>query len=372
MQTVHRVHFKDARHMQAIDSASVALVITSPPYPMIAMWDEGFGALSAAARKALQRNDGRAAFACMHAVLDAVWKETYRILKPGGFACINIGDAARTIADAFMLYPNHARILSCLMELGFTPLPAIVWRKQTNTPNKFMGSGMYPAGAYVTLEHEYVLIVRKGAKREFTGEEKRRRRESAIFWEERNAWYSDVWMELKGTRQDLRPKATRRRSGAFPLELAYRLISMFSIKGDTVVDPFLGTGTTLRAAVAAARDSIGYEIQPGLRPDIFADLPGLIHCAHRRIQTRIDEHLAFVNQCRTSGREIKYLNGPYGFPVVTRQETELLIDLVEDIAPSGPDRLQATYSQDPGRSTHPSSSFAATHAPEPTGQLFLF
>jgi DNA modification methylase len=340
---------------------------------MIEMWDEGFGDRSAAVRKALTQHDGRAAFALMHAMLDAVWKETQRILKPGGFACINIGDAARTIGGDFMLYPNHARILTCLLELGFTPLPAILWRKQTNAPNKFMGSGMYPAGAYVTLEHEYILIVRKGSKREFDSEaEKRRRRESAVFWEERNAWYSDVWMELKGTRQDLRQKDTRSRSGAFPFELAYRLISMFSAKGDTVVDPFLGTGTTLKAAAAAGRNSIGYEIEPGFRADIFSDPSGVAAQARRRVQARIDDHLAFIEDRRAAGREIKYLNRHYGFPVVTRQEMDLRLDILEGLTP-GEDRdnLMATYADDPCRILDPERVSPESRSPVANGQLSL-
>jgi DNA modification methylase len=372
MQTSHCAYFKDARHMRAIASAGVELVVTSPPYPMIEMWDEGFGAHDPAIRKALKLQDGRAAFALMHAVLDAVWKEVHRILKPGGLACINIGDAARTIAGDFMLYPNHARILSCLLEIGFTPLPAILWRKQTNAPNKFMGSGMYPAGAYVTLEHEYVLIVRKGGKREFDSEaDKQRRRESAVFWEERNAWYSDVWMELKGARQGLSKKDIRRRSGAFPFELAYRLISMFSAKGDTVVDPFLGTGTTLKAAAAAGRSSIGYEIEPGFRQDIFSDPAGLIAQARRRVQARIDDHLAFIEDRRAAGREIKHRNRHYGFPVVTRQETELLLDVLVDLSPGeAADSLQAAYAEAPGPSAAPAVD--VTPAPNAKGQLSLF
>jgi DNA modification methylase len=373
MQTTHRVHFKNARDMQAIGSASVELVVTSPPYPMIDMWDDGFSARNPAIRKALKRDDGLDAFKLMHADLDPVWQEAHRILKPGGFACINIGDAARTVGEAFMLYPNHARILSRLLDLGFTPLPAVLWRKQTNAPNKFMGSGMYPAGAYVTLEHEYILIARKGGKREFPNEEeKRRRRESAIFWEERNLWYSDVWMELKGARQALGKKAARNRSGAYPFELAYRLISMFSVKGDTVVDPFLGAGTTLRAAAAAGRNSIGYEIEPGLRSDIFSDLSGLVRAANKRIQARIDDHLSFVDQCRETGREMKHLNRHYQFPVVTRQEAELLLNVLEDVAMVERDGFQATYSEDPRRLLDPQRSFSSRRRSETTGQLSLF
>ena len=85
---------------------------------------------------------------------------------------------------------------------------------------------MLPAGAYVTLEHEYVLIFRKGAKREFKTEaEKKKRRESALFWEERNIWYSDVWTDIKGTEQALPNAVSRQRSAAFPFNLAYRLIN---------------------------------------------------------------------------------------------------------------------------------------------------
>ncbi|MFW6335242.1 MAG: DNA methyltransferase, partial [Desulfosalsimonas sp.] len=111
--------------------------------------------------------------------------------------CVNIGDAVRKLGDSFSLYPNHSEIIRAFLSRGLTPLPAIIWRKQTNAPNKFMGSGMLPAGAYVTLEHEYVLIFRKGAKRQFaTPAQKLNRKKSAIFWEERNQWYSDVWFDL--------------------------------------------------------------------------------------------------------------------------------------------------------------------------------
>ena len=104
-----------------------------------------------------------------------------------------------------------------------------------------MGSGMLPAGAYVTLEHEYILIVRKGSKREFKTEvEKENRRESALFWEERNVWYSDVWTDIKGTEQKLPKAMSRLRSAAFPFELAYRLINMYSVKGDVILDSISG------------------------------------------------------------------------------------------------------------------------------------
>ena len=170
MKTTHEIHYRNASNLGNIPSESVDLVVTSPPYPMIAMWDQVFGSQDAAIQKALRAGDGLRAYRLMHAILDSVWNEVFRVLKPGRFACINIGDATRKLGDDFCLYPNHARILNALLDIGFSALPDILWRKQTNAPNKFMGSGMLPAGAYVTLEHEYILIVRKGSKREFMTE----------------------------------------------------------------------------------------------------------------------------------------------------------------------------------------------------------
>ena len=164
MKTTHRVFFKNAKKMDAVDSESIDLVVTSPPYPMIEMWDAVFAENNPEIPLALKENKGVLAFELMHRALDRVWDEVVRVLKTGGFACINIGDAARTINGNFMLYPNHSRILASLFQKGLSPLPAVIWRKQTNAPNKFMGSGVLPAGAYVTLEHEYILILRKGGK----------------------------------------------------------------------------------------------------------------------------------------------------------------------------------------------------------------
>jgi DNA modification methylase len=185
-----------------------------------------------------------ACFEAQHQALDAVWAECARVLADGGFLCVNIGDATRSLNDQFCLYPNHARILTAAMRLGLTPLPDILWRKPNNSPNKFMGSGTLPAGAYVTYEHEYILILRKGGKRQFSKEEQARRAASAYFWEERNQWFSDLWTDLLGADQRLLDPEARARSAAYPLELPYRLILMYSIEGDVVLDPFVGTGTT--------------------------------------------------------------------------------------------------------------------------------
>ena len=185
MQTSHQVVFSDSRDMKEAPDESADLMVTSPPYPMIEMWDEIFASQDKEIAKALKNGDGGAAFELMHRVLDDVWKEVWRVLKPGAVACINVGDATRTVDGRFSLFTNHSRIQYRMQKLGFSSLPAILWRKQTNAPNKFMGSGMLPPGAYVTLEHEYVLIFRKGDKKLFPSAGlKQLRRESAYFWEE--------------------------------------------------------------------------------------------------------------------------------------------------------------------------------------------
>ncbi len=326
MNTDHRLFFNDSRAMGNLADQSIDLAVTSPPYPMIEMWDGIFSRLDQGIGSNLQDARGWDAYERMHAVLDCVWKELCRVLKPGGFACINIGDAVRKIGDSFFLYPNHSRIIQAFVQNGFSPLPAIIWRKQTNAPNKFMGSGMLPAGAYVTLEHEYILIFRKGVKREFsTPQERLNRHHSAIFWEERNQWYSDVWFDLKGARQQLVDEKVRRRSGAYPFELPYRLINMYSVMGDTVLDPFAGICTTMFAAMAACRNSIMMEIESDFLPAVTEKSREIADFSNRIINGRIRRHLDFVKEREDSGRPLKHVNEHYGFAVMTRQETSLRI-----------------------------------------------
>ena len=348
MISTHKIVFKNAQKMRALAHESVDLVVTSPPYPMIEMWDEIFSTQSQRVRNALKKNDGLFAFEEMHRQLDKVWDELARVLKPGGIACINIGDATRTINEHFALYTNHSRILGHMHAIGFTALPTILWRKQTNAPNKFMGSGMMPPGAYVTLEHEYVLILRKGGKRNFFHmDEKKNRWQSAYFWEERNQWFSDVWMDLKGTTQNLVDNKARNRSAAFPFELPYRLINMFSVKGDMVLDPFLGVGTTMFAAMAAGRNSVGYEIDSHLREFILPRSTRIVDFANRRISKRLEAHIEFVRERFQKKGRFKYINAQYLFPVITKQEKELLLNQLESVSPSEKDGLKVTYGDTP-------------------------
>jgi len=361
--------------MLAIPSSSVHLAVTSPPYPMIEMWDDMFVQQNKSIATALKHGDGLKAFELMHGILDRVWQELYRILISGGIACINIGDATRTVGNNFMLYANHARILSALIKFGFSALPLILWRKPTNAPNKFMGSGMLPAGAYVTLEHEYILIVRKGAKREFKSDvEKKTRRESALFWEERNNWFSDVWLGLIGSRQKLKNNSTRLRSAAFPFELAYRLVNMYSAKGDTVVDPFLGTGTTMWSAMASGRNCIGFEIETGFREIMLACRDTVIASSNERINQRIHDHLAYLESRSADKGKFKYLNQHYKFPVMTRQEVELFINPLESIEQTAKNSMEVAYADVPDQDFNGNWEQLMPAAPKKSksGQLQLF
>jgi DNA modification methylase len=337
--TGHRIIHGDARRMTEVEDGTVHLVVTSPPYPMITMWDAQFARLEPAAGQALAEGDGLGAFEYMHALLDEVWRECRRVLVPGGLLCINIGDAVRTLAGEFRLYPNHSRILRACGELGFRPLPPILWYKPANSPTKFMGSGMLPPGAYVTLEHEYVLLLRNGPPRRFpSAGEKRRRRASALFWEERNRWFSNFW-ELRGIRQKMGREDARMRSGAFPFELPFRLIQMFSLIGDTVLDPFLGVGTTLRAAAVSGRNSAGYELDAGLAEAAERALVSSLEEDRERMRRRLRDHLTFIAEYRAGGKSPQHRHQVHGYPVVTGQERELRLPSTGELRRDGAGRF---------------------------------
>ncbi|MFW9997937.1 MAG: DNA methyltransferase, partial [Candidatus Odinarchaeota archaeon] len=151
MKTLHKIYFKPAQDMHEIPDESVHLMVSSPPYPMIEIWDEILSSQNELLNKDVLNEQPQEAFRIMNDELNRVWKEVYRVLIPGGIACINIGDATRTISKNFQLFPSHAEIINYCRTLGFVSLPGVIWRKPTNSPNKFMGSGMLPPNAYITL-----------------------------------------------------------------------------------------------------------------------------------------------------------------------------------------------------------------------------
>jgi site-specific DNA-methyltransferase (cytosine-N4-specific) len=250
------IFYSSAEHMNELDSDSIQLVVTSPPYPMIEMWDRLFekllhipaGSFTTQAKP----------FELSHQFLDRIWSECYRVLEKGGILCINIGDATRTLGGSFQCYLNHARIAEQCQRIGFQSLVPILWRKPTNKPNAFLGSGFFPPNAYVTLDCEYILVFRKGAKRVLKPQDPLRYA-SQYSKAERDVWFSQTW-DFRGERQN------HAETAPFPEELPYRLIRMFSCLGDTVLDPFLGTGTTVKVARVLGRKGIGYEVNSSLKP----------------------------------------------------------------------------------------------------------
>lgn len=331
MLTKHRVINSNASDMSEIKNESIALVVTSPPYPMIEMWDDCFCGQDAGIIGDLQNGNGALAFERMHQILDQVWREVDRVLIPGGIVCVNIGDATRTVNGVFQMFSNHNRIISAFHNMGYCVLPDVIWRKPSNSPNKFMGSGMYPAGAYVTYEHEYILIFRKGSKRIFTADKKTRQK-SAYFWEERNVWFSDLW-EIKGVKQEFTKKADRKRSAAFPFEIPYRLINMYSILGDTVLDPFAGTGTTLLAAMVSGRNSIGIDIDPAFVDFSVLSLQKEPQLLNQHTEARLQTHQQFIETLSQAQQEKCYQNENYPFLVKTRQEIKTFFPIISECEP---------------------------------------
>ena len=156
MRTEHKIILGNSQQMPEIADGAVQLMVTSPPYPMIQMWDALFAKADPKIAELWQKLETYSReetvgqiYDAMHDYLAKVWRETWRVLVDEGIACINIGDAIRTINGKFKLYPNHARITEICEKIGFTTLPYILWKKPTTKPKykgkgAFLGSGFLP------------------------------------------------------------------------------------------------------------------------------------------------------------------------------------------------------------------------------------
>lgn len=237
--------------------ASVHLVVTSPPYPMIEMWDADL-----AKQTGLASTDP-AFFDAAHALLARAWAECRRVLVPGGLLAVNVGDATRKLPGGdFRCWPNHAEVTRRCEALGFQSLVPILWKKPTNKPNAFLGSGFLPPNAYVTLDCEFILLFRNGSARTLPPKDPLRYA-SEFSKAERDTWFSQIW-DFKGARQD-------DGLAAFPEEVPERLVRMFSCLGETVLDPFAGSGTTLRVARRLGRRALAAERNADLWPALRAE-----------------------------------------------------------------------------------------------------
>ncbi|GIV20985.1 MAG: methyltransferase [Armatimonadota bacterium] len=252
MEIKQAIYFADSRNMAELPDGSVHLVVTSPPY-----WHlKDYGC------------EGQIGYGqSLHEYLvdlSRVWRECYRVLQPGRRLCINIGDQfARSVAyGRYKVIPLHAEIITQCETIGFDYMGAIIWQKKTtmNTTGGavVMGSFPYPPNGIVELDYEFILLFKKpGNIASLPAEVKQA---SALSRDEWKEYFSGHW-HFGGTRQV-------GHEAMFPEELPRRLIRMFSLVGETVLDPFLGSGTTAKVAIELGRQAVGYEIQREFEPTI--------------------------------------------------------------------------------------------------------
>jgi modification methylase len=246
--TIHRLINSDARDLSFLEDESVHLVITSPPYWNLKRYNENPDQLGH-----IQDYED------FLGELEKVWRHIFRILVPGGRLVCVVGDVcvARRSFGRHLVFPLHADICVICRRIGFDNLNPIVWHKIANASyevangSKFLGKP-YEPNAIIKNDMEFILMQRKpGGYRKPT---EAQREASRIKKEEFDRWFQQIW-NIPGA-------STRHHPAPFPLELASRLVRMFSFVGDTVLDPFGGSGTTMVAALRNDRHSIGVEIDP--------------------------------------------------------------------------------------------------------------
>jgi site-specific DNA-methyltransferase (adenine-specific) len=248
--TAHRLHQGDARDLSWLPDESVHLVVTSPPYWTLKEYAENDQQLGAIAD-----------YEQFLSELDLVWAECFRVLVPGGRICCVVGDVClpRKSAGRHYVMPLHSDIQVRARKLGLDCLTPILWHKIANGLTEAEGNGAgfygkpYQPGAVVKNDIEYILFMRKGSA--YRSPLPIQKSLSMLNKDEMQAWWRSIWTDIKGA-------STRGGHPApYPVELAHRLIRMFSFAGDFVLDPFAGTGSTNIAALDAGRNSIGNEIE---------------------------------------------------------------------------------------------------------------
>ncbi len=248
--TQHTLHLSDARKLDWISDASIHLVVTSPPYWTLKKYNDHPDQLG-----------GVTDYEEFQDELEKVWRHCYRVLVPGGRLVCVVGDvclARRRNNGRHMVIPLHADISVRCRRIGFDYLTPILWHKIANANyevengSSFLGKP-YEPNAIIKNDTEYLLMLRKpGGYRQPTDDQRRR---SKLSKEEFAKWFRSMWTDIPGA-------STRDHPAPFPIELAYRIIRMFSFVGDVVLDPFLGTGSTVIGAMRAERHSIGNEVDP--------------------------------------------------------------------------------------------------------------
>jgi len=252
METKHKIIIGDARDMKEISDESTHLVITSPPYWQLKDYGK---------QEQIGFNDTYAEYVNN---LNLVWNECHRALHPGCRLCINIGDQfARSVYyGRYKVIPIRTEITKFCETIGFDYMGAIIWQKVTtcNTTGgaTIMGSYPYPRNGILKIDYEFILIFKKPGNPPKVS--KSIKEQSRLTDKEWNQYFTGHW-NFPGERQN-------KHLAVFPEELPKRFIKMFTFVGDTVLDPFLGSGTTTLAARNLQRDSIGYEINEEFLPVI--------------------------------------------------------------------------------------------------------
>jgi len=249
-QTSHRLHEGDARDLSWLPDQSLHLVVTSPPYWTLKTYAENDRQLGAIMD-----------YEHFLRELDRVWAECYRVLVPGGRICCVVGDVCvpRKRAGRHYVMPLHADIQVRSRAIGLDCLTPILWHKIANGVTEAEGNGAgfygkpFQPGAVVKNDIEYILFMRKGGG--YRTPAPLQKALSMLTTQEMQAWWRSIWTDVKGA-------STRAGHPApYPVELAERLIRMFSFAGDTVLDPFAGVGSTSLAALGSGRNSVGNEIE---------------------------------------------------------------------------------------------------------------
>jgi len=288
MKTTHQIINGDSRQMSELQDCSVHLIITSPPYWQL----KDYGTDSQ-----IGFNDRYESY-INH--LNLVWSECFRVLHDGCRLCINIGDQfARSVYyGRYKVIPIHSEIIKFCETVGFDFMGQIIWQKTTtmNTTGggAVMGSFPHPRNGIVKLDFEYILLFKKQGNAPKPTEEQKDN--SVMTNEEWNTFFNGHWY-FNGVKQD-------KHLAMFPEELPKRLIKMFSFPNETVLDPFMGSGTTAAVARKLNRNSVGYEINAEYLPIIKGKIGG--NDAFMQVETEIIQQPPITCNFEEKIKELPY------------------------------------------------------------------
>ncbi len=291
MKTSQTCIIGDSRKMVELSDASVHLVVTSPPY-----WQ-------------LKDYDVEDQIGFDHSYedyinnLNLVWKECFRVLHPGCRMLVNIGDqfARAVYYGRYKIIPIRTEIIKFCEEVGFDYMGAIIWQKKTtmNTTGgaTIMGSYPYPRNGILEIDYEFILVFKKPGSPPKVNQEMKQA--SIISKEKWKEYFSGHWY-FNGVRQD-------GHIAMFPVELPKRAIEMFTFKGETVLDPFLGSGTTSLAAILTNRNSIGYEINKGFLDRIKKKIQSHENSLFNDFDLKIQNQKLNVTDWREEVKKLPYI-----------------------------------------------------------------